>query len=73
MINEFQRMMLSNADSEFQKARFDLFKAISYLEHADKSAFEKTISEIKQVIKDLHNSTGEIIDFMNKQDFPDSI
>ena len=70
MINKFQRMMLADADSAFQDARYSLFKASIYLEKVEHKAFKKTINEIKKAIIDLHNSSSEIVDFMNEQDFP---
>lgn len=71
-MNEFQRMMLCDADKGFQEARYHLFKASIYLEKADPVTFKKTIGEIKKSITDLNNSSGEIIDFINEQDFPKS-
>jgi hypothetical protein len=70
MITVAQRELLGDVDAEFQRARFNLFKAVIYLEKVDDSAFRKTINEIKTMMKDLHDSTGVIIDFINDQDFP---
>ena len=69
MINENQRVLLHDVDSELNKARFNLFKAAVYLEKLDAEVFRKTIGEIKKTIKDLHSASDEIVDFMNNQDF----
>ena len=73
MINKQERRLLGVVDSEFSKAKFNLFKASIYLEKIGDHPFEKTVSEIKKVMKDLDNCSGNIIDFLNKQDFPGSI
>ena len=70
MITKTQRNLLADADSEIQKAAFNLFKTSIYLEQVDAIALNGTILEIKKTIKDLKNSSGEIIDFMNSHDFP---
>lgn len=70
MITKRQRNLLADADSEIQKAAFNLFKTLIYLERVDAIALNGTILEIKKTIKDLNDSSGELIDFMNNHDFP---
>jgi len=72
MIDSKIRKLLSEVDSEFEKARFSLFKASIYLEKIDAQAFKTTLAEITKTIKDLGIASESLVDFINKQDFKET-